>query len=155
MDISALRLERYLNQQGVVYETILHRPDFTAMQAAIDTGTPPGQFVKSVLLVVDGRFVMTVLPSNRIVDLAKVCKVYGAREVDLATEDDLQDVSEECEVGAAPPFGNPMGITLLMQPELCVHDTLTFNAGTHEKAIRMGLIDFLKLTQPRMADISL
>lgn len=154
MPLIGKRLGAFLEQRGIVYEVIDHARDYSAQQTAADTGTPGHSFAKSVLLVIDGRLTIAVVPADRSVDMAKVANTFGAAEVTLAEEEALEEVCPDCEVGAEPPFGNLYGVSVLVDAELCRERRITFNAGSHERAIRMDTIEFLKLTHPRVMDLA-
>ena len=153
MPLIGSRVGSFLDARGAEYEVIPHRPDFSAQRTAEDTGTPGHQFAKSVLLAIDGRLTLAVLPADSMVDTGKVAQAYRARDVELADEDDLETVWPDCEVGAEPPFGNLYGLPVIMDAELCEGQRITFNAGAHDAAIRMNMIDFLKLLRPRVMDL--
>ncbi|MCE9590873.1 MAG: deacylase [Planctomycetes bacterium] len=148
------RLGPFLDQRGVAYEVIDHAPDYSAQQTAADTGTPGHSFAKSVLLVIDGRLTLAVVPADRIVDMAKVANTFGAGEVTLAEEEALEELCPDCEIGAEPPFGHLYGVPMVVDAELCRDRRITFNAGNHEQAVRMDTIDFLKLAHPRVMDLA-
>jgi Ala-tRNA(Pro) deacylase len=145
--------EKLIRSKGLSYQIVRHPIDFTALEAAHDTMTVPREFVKNVLIEVDGRLMLAVVPSDRPVNLSKVAQIYGAQEVRIADEEDLADVFADCELGATPPYGHFYGLPVLMQPQLCREDRLTFNAGRLGESFRMEVVDFLNLVQPRMADI--
>jgi len=153
MPLIGSRLESFLNARGVDYQIIPHRIDYSAQQTAQNTGTAGHQFAKSVLLAIDGRLTLAVLPADSLVAMSKVAQAFDAREVELAEEELLESVWPDCEIGAEPPFGQIYGVPVIMDAELCEGHQITFNAGTHDAAIRMNLIDFLKLLRPRVMDL--
>ena len=58
---------------------------------------------------------MTVLPSDRIVDLEELRTAFGTRHLRLAKETELQDLFPECELGAMPSGvsnGNTQSMTV-------------------------------------------
>lgn len=148
------RLGAFLDQEGIAYEVIDHVRDYSAQQTAADTRTPGHSFAKSVLLVIDGRLTLAVVPADCSVDMAKVANTFGAAEVTLAEEETLEELCPDCEVGAEPPFGHLYGVPVLVDAELCRNRLITFNAGSHERAVRMDTIDFLKLAHPRVMDLA-
>ena len=120
----------------------------------MDTNTPACEFAKAVLVEVDGRVMMAVVPADRAVDMVKLGIHFQAREVELADEEVLADLCSDSEVGAEPPFGSFYGIPVMLDAELCGTRTITFNAGTHTEAVRMLTVDYLKLVSPRVMDIA-
>ena len=152
------QLTSFLDEQGVDYETIHHRPKYTAQQIAADTHTPGKEFAKTVMLKVDGEAVMAVLPAHLMVDCEKLRQALGEMEVRLADEDEIRELIREhcpdCELGAIPPFGSLYGLLVCIDPMMVVDEYVTFNAGTHEDVIRMAYGDYERLVTPRVMGFS-
>ena len=148
------RLEDFLKETGVHYELIHHRRDYVAQQAAIDTDTPPKEFAKTVFVRVDGRYAMAVMPASQFLSERKLCEALAADHMRLATEDEIEALCPDSAVGAAPPFGNLYGLEVYVSPALVEDDEITFNAGSHEHAMRMSYRDFDRLVHPQVVPMS-
>ena len=148
------RLRKHLDENGVAYETIHHRADFTAQDAARDTHTPPAEFAKTVFLAIDGGFAIAVLPADDLVSEEKLRLALGASGVELATEDEIREICPDSELGAAHPFGNLYGLPVYVSPALEEDETITFNAGTHEDAVRIAYRDFKRLAEPQVLPLA-
>ncbi len=148
------RIKDALAQRSVPYEMIRHRRDYTAQETAQDTRTPGIEFAKTVVLRVDGAFVMAVLPAPHKVDLDELRRALRARDIRLATEDEIERLCPDCEVGAEPPLGMLYELPVYVSSWLTGDERITFNAGTHEDAIRMRFSDFLELVRPTVLDFS-
>ncbi len=148
------RLETALKDSGVRYEVIHHRVDYQAQQAAIDTDTPTRDFAKTLLVRVDGRYAMAVMPAGQFLSERKLCESLGAGELRLATEEEIAPLCPDAEVGAAPPFGNLYGLDVYVSPLLAEDEEITFNGGSHEAAVRMEYRDFERLVRPRVVPMS-
>ena len=144
----AARLERLLEEQEVEYETVYHPADYTAMKAAADTHTPPEEFAKSVILRVDGKLVMAVLPANETVALGRVREALGAKKVEVAHEEELKGVCPDSQLGAWPPFGSLYELPVYVSPTLAEDEEITFNAGSHDHAIRLAYVDYERVESP-------
>jgi Ala-tRNA(Pro) deacylase len=142
------RVASYLDEQRIPYETIHHKRDYTSQRTAADTHTPGKAFAKTVILNVDNRFCMLALPASFKIDLAKVKRELSAKEVRLATEGEFSGICTDCEVGAMPPFGRLYDLPVYVSHLLAEDHLITFNAGTHEDAIRMRFDDYEKLARP-------
>lgn len=151
--MSAERVRSYLMEHGVDYETRTHDVAYTTSEVA-EAGDMPGrEMAKPVMLMVDSRLVMTVIPGDKMVDLEKAGKAMGADDVRLAEEQEFAPSFTDCEPGAEPPFGALYDIPMLIDDGLD-NPVITFNAGTHTETITMPLGDYLKLTNPKRADLS-
>ncbi|HEX9652377.1 MAG TPA: YbaK/EbsC family protein [bacterium] len=144
----------FLNEQKVPYEAIHHRRDYTAQETAADTHTKGKDFAKTVILFVDNKYCMMVLPAVRHIDMQKARKDLHARKVNLATEDEIRSICTDCEVGAMPPLGPLYRLPVYVSAELRDDRMITFNAGTHEDVIRLLYDDFEKVVKPTVIDFT-
>ena len=145
------RLADLLESKGVAYRSLHHPADVTSQGTAAHTHTPGQSFAKSVVVWVDGRYVMAVLPAPMRVDLEKLRKWLNAFEVRLATEEEMARLFPDCEVGAEPPFGQLYEVPVYVTP-LLAHDRITFNGGSHEEAVQIRYDDFVALAKPSVID---
>ncbi len=150
----APRLQRFLDEVGVSYEHLRHRTDYTSKQAAVDTDTTEREFAKTVFVTIDDRPAMVVLPASRFVDEVTLRDALGAKEVRLVDEDRVAALCPDCAVGAAPPFGNLYDLPVYVSPELREDERITFNAGSHEHALRMAYSVFERLVRPQIVRLS-
>jgi Ala-tRNA(Pro) deacylase len=144
-----------LEWESVAYEVIHHPVDYTAQETAGDTHTPGIEFAKTVLCCVDGSYAMAVLPAHHRVNWDALRRALGAQEVGLASEDEMADLCPDSEVGAAPPFGNLYQLPVYLSSAMAGDARITFNAGTHADAIRMGMDDYRGVVRPRVIDLSM
>jgi len=141
-------LTEYLDKQHVLYTVITHSPAYTAQGIAGLTHIPGKELAKTVMVKLDEKLVMAVLPANHHVDLAALKRALKARTVALAAEEDFKGRFCECETGAMPPFGNLFGLPVFADENLEKDKEIAFNAGTHRELIRMSWDDFKKLAEP-------
>jgi len=144
----------FLNKAGVKYEVLEHKPVFTAQRmAAVEH--EPGQFVaKPVIVKADDKFVMCVLAASNKIDLQALKKQLAAKKAQLAAEDEIAKVFDDCEIGAEPPFGSLYDLQTIMDKSLEADDHILFQAGTHQKAIRMAMADYLKIEKPKVMEFT-
>ncbi len=149
-----MRVTEFLDKSAVQYEVSEHPPAFTAQQmAAVEHER--GQYVaKPVIIKADGKYIMCVLSACYKIDLGALKSQLGAESVDLAEEMEIGNIFEDCELGAEPPFGNLYDLPVVMDKALEQDDHITFQAGTHEKAIRMSMDDYRKLVEPKVLEFS-
>ncbi len=142
------RLSAYLRENCVPY-TIHHHPvAYTAFAIAASEHIPPHAFAKVVMVFIDGRMTMLVVPADTRADLVRLADVIGAREICLADEREFAPLFPDCEPGAMPPFGNLYGLPVYLDRDLAECETIMFQAGTHQDAIRMRSEDFIRLARP-------
>ncbi|MFQ5526086.1 MAG: aminoacyl-tRNA deacylase [Thermoanaerobaculia bacterium] len=148
------KLKELLDREGIKYLSIAHSPAFTAQEIAASAHIPGKEVAKTVMIKLDGKMVMTVLPAPARVDLDRLREVTGATKVELGTEDDFKRLFPDCETGAMPPFGNLYGFDVWADRELAEDQDIAFNAGTHAELIRMSYADFERLVQPNLAEFT-
>lgn len=145
-------LKAYLDHERVHYDVLLHPEAFRALAIAQTLHTPEKEMAKVVIVKVNERFVMTVLPASWNVDLHRLREVFLTHHVRLATEDEIKDLFPDCELGAMPPFGTLYGLPVYVDQALTEDEQITFQAGTHSEAIRMRYWDFAALVMPVVTD---
>jgi Ala-tRNA(Pro) deacylase len=150
----ARSLQAFLDSHQVKYVTIRHSSAFTAQEIAASAHIPGKQLAKSVIVNLDGKLAMAVLPASDKVDFERLKAGARARTVALANEQDFQDRFPECEVGAMPPFGNLYGLDVWVAARLAEDEEIAFNAGDHTELIRMAYRDFDRLVQPKVRQFS-
>lgn len=143
------RLRKHLEENGIEFDVIEHQRDYRATATARDTHTPQQAFAKTVFVRIDDRPAVVVLPADHDVALARVRDEIGADDVQLVDEEELAELCPDCQVGAAPPFGNLYGLPVYVSRLLAADEQITFNAGTHTEAVRMSYEDFDRLVAPR------
>lgn len=148
------KLKAFLNQHHIKYVSIIHSPAYTAQEIAASAHIPGQELAKTVILNVDGKDVMAVLPASYQVDFQRLRKALGARQVELTSERKFEQLFPDCEVGAMPPFGNLYDMEVYVAERLTDDDEIVFNAGTHSELIRLPYADFARLVKPRVLRFS-
>ena len=149
-----MRVIELLDKSEVRYEVTEHPPAFTAQQVAAAEHEPGKYVAKPVIVKADGKYMMCVLSACYKIDLGALKNQLGAKSVELAQEKEIGKIFDDCELGAEPPFGNLYDLPTIMDKVLETDDHITFQAGTHEKAIRMSMDDYRKLVEPKVLEFS-
>jgi Ala-tRNA(Pro) deacylase len=149
------QLKELLDSQGVKYLTISHSPAYTAQEVAASAHVAGKEMAKTVVVKLDGKVAMAVLPASDRVDLHRLEEAAGATEVELADEQEFKALFPECELGAMPPFGNLYGMEVFVADSLSEDEQIAFNAGTHTELIRMSYRDYERLVQPKVVELTM
>jgi len=144
----ATKLKEFLDSQNIKYVTISHSSAFTAQEVAASAHIPGKALAKTVMVKLDGKLVMAVLPASYRVDLELLKKATGAPEAEVASEQDFRGIFPECETGAMPPFGNLYEMDVFVDQRLREDEEIAFNAGSHTELIKMFYGDFERLVNP-------
>ncbi len=132
------KLRDFLDSNQVKYLVISHSLAYTAQGIAALTHIKGKELAKTVMVMVDGRLAMAVVPASFRVDLHRLKKYLGAETVELASEHEFRDRFPDCETGSMPPFGNLYGMDVFADETLAggqgnrLQRGHTPGAGSHE-----------------------
>ena len=148
--MSAKVLIEFLEHEHVHYVTIKHAPAYTAQEIAASAHIPGKELAKTVIVKIEGKMAMLVLPANRKIILRELREMIGAEDVRFSSEDEFKSLFPDCEIGAMPPFGNLYGLDVYVAPSLAEDQEIAFNAGTHTELVKVPYSDFARLVQPQV-----
>ena len=144
------KLAEFLNEHNIKYVTIRHSLAYTAQEIAASAHLPGKELAKTVMINIDGKMAMAVLPASSKVNFETLKNAAGAKNAELASEEEFQRMFPDCEIGAMPPFGNLYGMEVFASETLAQDEEIAFNAGSHTELIRLAYKDFERLVSPRM-----
>ncbi|NEX11086.1 MAG: deacylase [Prosthecochloris sp.] len=147
------KLRNFLDSHRIKYFIISHSPAYTAQEIAASAHVPGKELAKTVMVTIDGRLAMAVLPASGKLDFTMLERVASSNDVLLASEEDFADMFPGCEVGAMPPFGNLFGMKTYVDRELARDEEIVFNAGDHTELLRLSFRDYEHLVHPVIADL--
>jgi Ala-tRNA(Pro) deacylase len=148
------RLKEFLDGHNTKYATISHSVAYTASEIAALTHIPGKELAKTVIVKVDGRLAMAVLPASSQVDLSRLKAAADAADAVLASEREFKDIFPDCETGAMPPFGNLYDLPVFADESLSRDKGIAFNAGSHRELVQMAWEDFARLVRPQIANFA-
>ena len=148
------KLREFLDSHKIRYVTIKHSEVYTAQEIAASAHIPGKELAKTVMVKIDGKMAMAVLPASYKVDFDLLKEAAGARKVEMASEQEFTDMFPECEIGAMPPFGNLYGMEVFVAETLAEEQEIAFNAGSHTELIRMSYKDFESTVKPKVVKFS-
>ncbi len=148
------RLEAFLRDNHILYETVIHPEAYTAQETAASMHVSGKELAKTVMVKAGGGFVMAVLPASRRLDIEKLKEVLAEKDVRIAEESEFKGLFPDCEPGAEPPFGNLYGVRTLVDRALAGDAHIFFNAGNHYEAAGIDYKDYEAAVKPRVADFS-
>lgn len=150
----AAKLKEFLDAKQVKYTVLTHSTAYTAPEIASLAHIRGEELAKTVIVRIDGRIAMAVLPSSKHVDFALLKASARANTVSLVPEGEFRDRFPGCEPGAMPPFGNLYDMQVFVDESLTKDKEIAFNAGTHSELIRLSYADFARLVQPAVMEFS-
>ena len=148
------KIRDFLDSHHIRYFIISHSPAYTAQEIAAAAHVPGKELAKTVMVTIDGKLAMAVLPASNKLDFDKLKDAAGTGNVVLASEEDFADMFPGCEVGAMPPFGNLYGMKTYVAEELAEDAEIVFSAGNHKELLRLSYTDFERLVKPDVIAMS-
>jgi len=144
------KLREYLDSHDIQYVVISHSIVYTAQGIATLAHISGKELAKTVIVKIDGALAMAVLPTSRHVDLSQLRTAAGAKNAELASEEEFKERFPDCETGAMPPFGNLYGMPVFADESLSRDKEIAFNAGSHRELVRLSWEDFARLVKPKV-----
>lgn len=148
------KLKKFLDENDVKYVTIKHSRAYTSQEIAASAHVSGKELAKTVMIKIDGKMAMAVLPASYQIDFESLKTLFGTGNVRLASESEFEDRFPDCEVGAMPPFGNLYDMEVFVAETLTEDYDIAFNAGSHTELIKLPYYDFNRLVEPRVFKFS-
>jgi Ala-tRNA(Pro) deacylase len=148
------KLKAFLDENKVKYISVQHSSAYTAQEIAAIAHIPGKDLAKTVIIKINGKMAMAVLPASYKVSFDYLKETLGVTEARLAYEQEFIDKFPDCEVGAMPPFGNIYGMEVYVAESLAEEEEIAFNACSHTELIKMKFSDFERLVQPKRIKFS-
>jgi Ala-tRNA(Pro) deacylase len=143
------KLKDYLDSEKVKYESLAHYETYTSQETAQSARVPGRELAKTVIVKIDGKMAMAVLPASKKIDF-NLLKSAAGGTVELAAEQEFESIFPDCEVGAMPPFGNLYGMEVYVDEGLAQDEKIAFNACSHIELIKLSYKDFSRLAKPKV-----
>ena len=148
------KLKAFLDDNHIEYIVISHSQAFTAQKIAASAHIKGRDLAKTVMIKIDGKMAMVVLPASRSVDFNFLKEVLGRKNIIMATESEFKDLFPSCETGAMPPFGNLYQMDVFVDQSLAGDHEISFNAGSHTELVKMQYSDYERLVNPILISFS-
>jgi Ala-tRNA(Pro) deacylase len=142
----AVRLQQYLDSQGVDYDTVTHTPTKTSAGSARAAHVTGNWVAKPVVVHHEDGYILAVVPSTHRVEFDSLRDMLGKRSC-LATEAEIARLFDDCELGAVPPIGAAYGLPVLVDESLDGATDLYFEGGDHSTLVHVGRDAFRALTK--------
>lgn len=139
------RIKKYLEDNKVHYEIIVHPEAFTSQEVA-EAEHVSGKSIAKVVVVKEGKqYAMVVVPAHLKVHLGKVAQAIGKSAVQFAHESEFEALFPDCLKGAMPPLGRLYDLPVLVDENLFKNEFIYFNAGDHVDSVKISTNDFKRI----------
>jgi Ala-tRNA(Pro) deacylase len=95
-----------------------------------------------------------VLAAPDHIALIRAREALGAGEIRLAGETEFAAAFPDCELGAAPPFGDLYGMPTYVDRGLVDAESIVFAAGSHRHAMRLSLAAYREAAGATVVDLA-
>lgn len=153
------QITELLQSNNMWFETFEHEPVRTSEEAAkIRTGYSLHQGAKAIIIRVkisdsNKKFAMLVFPGDLHFNNDKVKKLFGAKDIRFATEEEVGRITDGVLPGGVPPFGNLFNLEVVVDPQLLQNEKIVFNAGDRSFSVGMRSEDYKTLVKPNIVSI--
>jgi Cys-tRNA(Pro) deacylase len=125
----------------------------TAEHAARAIGAPLEQIVKSLVFVCNGEYVLALVPGDRRADEQKIAAEVGARQIRVATAEEVLEATG-FEPGAVAPFPRRDVVAALIERTLLQYPEVWIGAGSPSHMAMLAPADLQRLAGARAADLT-
>ena len=88
---------------------------------------------------------LAVLPASRRISRVDLKAELG-EDFALATENELEQLFEDCVLGAIPPIGECYGLDAVVETTVCDQPDVYFEGGDHATLVHVSQAQFAELT---------
>lgn len=140
----SITLEQYLCDRGVTYDVVEHPHTEVASESAKASHLPADCLAKAVVLKGGDGFMVAVLPASRHIQFGELRALLG-RDMDMASEEQIDTLFFDCEPGAVPPLGAAYGLRVIVDDSLDKEPEIYFEGGDHASLIHVSGTSFREL----------
>jgi Ala-tRNA(Pro) deacylase len=136
-------LQSFLDQ-NVTYDVIPHEATMSSMRTAEACHISGDCLAKGVVLRHNGGYMLAVLPASHRIRLSDL-RMHLGQDVDLASEDEIDQLFRDCAHGAVPPVGACYGLNVIVDDSIDEKPDIYLEGGDHQTLIHMSHAQFARL----------
>ncbi|MCL2714428.1 MAG: Cys-tRNA(Pro) deacylase [Alphaproteobacteria bacterium] len=122
------------------------------LHAARELGEEPGRVVKTLMVLVDGRPVCVMAPSDREVSMKKLAAALGGRSAEMMKPAEAERLSG-FRVGGISPFGQRRTGKTVIEQSLLMYEYVFVNGGQRGLVVRLAPEDARSVVEAVVADV--
>jgi Cys-tRNA(Pro)/Cys-tRNA(Cys) deacylase len=124
-----------------------------ALEAVEALGIDASRVFKTIVVAVDGRLALAIVPADAEVDLKSVADAMGGRRASIAPPVDAEKATGYV-LGGISPLGTRRSLPAVLDVSAADHATIHVSAGRRGLEIELGPADLLALTRGTRAPIA-
>ncbi|HEU4946623.1 MAG TPA: Cys-tRNA(Pro) deacylase [Kribbella sp.] len=146
-----------LTRAGLAFTVLTYEHDPAAqsfgLEAAEALGLAPEQVFKTLLVEVDGKLAVGVVPVDRQLDLKAVAAALGAKKAVMAEPAAAERVTGYV-VGGISPIGQKRRLPTVIDETATSHETVYVSGGRRGLDLGLSPADLITITSARTAPIA-
>jgi Cys-tRNA(Pro)/Cys-tRNA(Cys) deacylase len=127
------------------------RPAY-GLEAAAALGVAPERLFKTIVVRVDGRLALAVVPVAGEVDLRRFAAALGGRTATLAEPAEAERATGSV-IGGISPLAPRRPLPVVLDPSAAAHATILVSAGRRGLQVELAPDDLARLVDARMSPI--
>jgi Ala-tRNA(Pro) deacylase len=145
-DVGRVKLLAHLDRKQIKFDMVPHRRTKDAMSSAEACCISPDCLAKGVVLRASEGYFLTILPASQRISWSRLQRLIGEACV-LATENELDQLFEDCAHGAIPPIGECYGLDVVVDASICDPPDVYFEGGDHATLVHLSQTQFAQLCE--------
>lgn len=146
-----------LDAAGVAYRTLSYQHDASTpsygLEAAEKLGVPPEAVFKTLMVSLENRLAVAMVPVAAMLDLKKVAAMLGVRKVSLADRAEAERRTGYV-VGGISPLGQRHHSPAVLDSSAEALETIYVSGGRRGFEIALSPFDLIRLTQAQTGHIA-
>ena len=142
----------YLDKAKAKYEVISHKTVYTAHDLAATLKEKMNNIAKTLLVKVDKKYILIVLPAHKRLDLVALKKYYKAKKAEIVKEGMMKKLFN-IKPGTLTPFGALHKVDVLFDKTLARADKMVVRAGSYTDSLRVKIKDLMELEDVAVASV--
>lgn len=139
-------------ENNVEFRELEHEPTRTSEESAAARGESMEIGGKALMMKIEDRFRLLVLPAILKVDSKSLRKFFGTKYMRFATREELEDVTDVVP-GCVPPFGEPiLPLELYVDSSFQDREKIAFNPGMLTYSHILDFDDYERIAKPEFFD---
>lgn len=128
-------------------------PARVGLQAAGELGEDPARVLKTLMVLLDGKPAIAILPSDRELSMKRFAAALGGKTAAMMPVPQAERVSGY-KVGGVSPFGQPRRLPVAIEAAALGHPLVYINGGQRGLQVRMDPNDAVRVLDARAAAIA-
>jgi len=147
-------VHNFLQNNDVLHEIFLmETPPKNSKQAAAVLGLRPKEVVESIIIFVNKKPTVAIIPSNKELDINKLTSIFPDSKIKLASSHSTLKTTGFV-AGTIPPVAHETSCRTLIDKECMKLDVLYARGGELNAMLKIRPHDLQKLTKADVLDIS-